>query len=152
MASINVQEPPTPFALIISTAIICGLTGYMLGLGSSIGFLPNPFSTNSGRKGSGWVDSEVESAEEDIDDDLLDHAPRWDGESPGQGSLATKNQVKQVKPKKSAQKPAQQDKPVADESKEFENNKEECKLVLVVRTDLGMTKGTPHNQRPAMQS
>lgn len=145
MASINDQPPPTPLALIISTAIICGLTGYMLGLGSSIGFLPNPFGAKSGKKGSRWVDSEVESSEEDIDDDLLDHAPRWDGESPGQGSLATKAQVKPKKSKKATHKPAQEEKPVVDKAKDSENANEECKLVLVVRTDLGMTKGMSHH-------
>lgn len=35
-----------------------------------------------------------------------------------------------------------EDEDTAQELGEFKGNKEECKLVLVVRTDLGMTKGT----------
>ena len=34
------------------------------------------------------------------------------------------------------------------ELKAFEGNKEECKLVLVVRTDLGMGKGTTASPKP----
>jgi len=34
----------------------------------------------------------------------------------------------------------------------FDDLKEECKLVLVVRTDLGMTKGAPHTRRSYLPS
>lgn len=34
-----------------------------------------------------------------------------------------------------------EDDPLQQELKDFDDQKEECKLVLVVRTDLGMTKG-----------
>ncbi len=34
------------------------------------------------------------------------------------------------------------------ELKSFEGNREECKLVLVVRTDLGMTKGMTTSTKP----
>lgn len=38
--------------------------------------------------------------------------------------------------------------PESDELWTYDSNKEECKLVLVVRTDLGMGKGTHPHQPP----
>jgi hypothetical protein len=121
-------SPPTPTAVLISTAILSLITGYMLGVGSSLGLFPNPFSQSSEARAAAKrtktsnYDDEEESSEEEVDGVLLDHAPNWaNGEAADvRDGLKV---VKETKP-------------------EWENSTEECKLVLVVRTDLGMTKGT----------
>ena len=75
------RTPPTPFAMLIGTAIISLITGYMIGIGSSLGFLPIPFTqsaTSSGpRTKTSNYDNEEESSEEEVEDVLLDHAPNW---------------------------------------------------------------------------
>lgn len=67
-------------------------------------------------------DNEEESSEEEIDGMLLDHAPNW-----ANGEVADLRDGLKASTKK--------DQPV------WESSTEECKLILVVRTDLGMTKG-----------
>lgn len=144
------RSPPTTLAIIISTALIAGLSGYLLGIGASLGLLPNPFvAKKPAKRGIENYDDEEESEEEDIDASILDHAPNWANgfEADKRDGLrataaATKKQpkvktesewedveVKVEHPREKAAKP------------EWENSNEECKLVLVVRTDLGMTKG-----------
>jgi PTH2 family peptidyl-tRNA hydrolase len=124
---------PTPVAMLIGTAIISLATGYMLGTGSSIGLFSIPFlgsnnktTTASGRSKTSNYDDEEESSEEEIDGVLLDHAPNW-----ANGEAADRRDGLRVAPtEKKEEKP------------KWEDSNEECKLVLVVRTDLGMTKGT----------
>ena len=89
----------------------------MIGIFSSLGFLPIPFGPKplagkpAGR--TDGYDNEVESSEEEISDDEASHAPNWGG------AVAEKKKDAKVE----------------------EDLREECKMVLVVRTDLGMTKG-----------
>jgi len=122
------RAPPTSAAVLISTAILSLITGYMLGIGSSLGLFPNPFQqspearTAAKRSKTSNYDDEEESSEEEVDGILLDHAPNW-----ANGEAADVRDG--LKIAKKTEKP------------EWENSTEECKLVLVVRTDLGMTKG-----------
>jgi len=122
------RVPPTSTAVLLSTAILSLITGYMLGIGSSLGLFPNPFVQRpetraaSKRTKTSNYDDEEESSEEEVDGILLDHAPNW-----ANGEAADIRDGLKVM-KKDA-KPA------------WETTAEECKLVLVVRTDLGMTKG-----------
>jgi PTH2 family peptidyl-tRNA hydrolase len=132
------RAPPSPVAMLIGTAIISIVTGYMIGIASSLGFLPIPFATAQTPPGvkksrtSGY-DDEEESSEEEIEGGLLDHAPNWaNGEAADRRDglrVAEKPKVVDLTDAARAEKPG------------FANNSEECKLVLVVRTDLGMTKG-----------
>ncbi|APA11610.1 hypothetical protein SS1G_05058 [Sclerotinia sclerotiorum 1980 UF-70] len=129
----DMRAPPSPTAMLIGTAIIAGLSGYMIGIASSLGFFPIPFMPKAPKaRGIANYDDEEESAEEDIDASILDHAPNW-----GNGFEADKRDGLRVMersgPKKVDKKKKIEAKPVDD--------KEECKMVLVVRTDLGMTKG-----------
>jgi len=73
----------SPMALLISTAILAAISGYMIGIASSLGFLPIPFMPKAaapGRRGrTDNYDDEEESSEEDIDDassttSTIDHA------------------------------------------------------------------------------
>lgn len=86
----------------------------------------------------------LESEESDIDEDdtILDHAPNWangedadrrDGLKASNSKKAKKTSKDKAEDKADSAQPQQT---VAEGSAN-----EECKLVLVVRTDLGMTKG-----------
>lgn len=67
--------------MIVGTAIISIATGYMLGMASSLGFLPNPFAGPKAPRQRGdtsHYNDEEESSEEEIDDGVvIDHAPNW---------------------------------------------------------------------------
>jgi PTH2 family peptidyl-tRNA hydrolase len=128
----DVRAPPTPLAMIIGTAMIAGVSGYMIGIASSLGLIPNPFvAKEARRRGVDNYDDEEESEEEDIDESILDHAPNW-----ANGVEADKRDGLRA----TAAGKAEAKKEVVKTP--WEDNKyEECKLVLVVRTDLGMTKG-----------
>lgn len=112
------------FGLIISTALVSLLTGYALGVFASRGYIVPPELAAERR--AALADPE-ESDESDVEEDssILDHAPNW-----ANGLAADKRQGLR------ADAPAPAVVPRG-------NLREECKLVLVVRTDLGMTKGTP---------
>ncbi|KAK0386932.1 hypothetical protein NLU13_5245 [Sarocladium strictum] len=107
--------------VIIGTSIVTLITGYMLGLFSARGYLISPALAEERRR---FRNDPVESEESDIDEDELpagtmDHAPNW-----ANGAEADRRQGLRVGSRPEAR-----------------DTGEECKLVLVVRTDLGMTKG-----------
>ncbi|KAI0181915.1 PTH2-domain-containing protein [Hypoxylon sp. FL1284] len=159
MADRNITFSPS---VIVSTSIVAFISGFMLGIYSFRGYLFVSPALESERRQ--LLADQVESDESDIDegDTILDHAPNWaNGEDAdrrdGLRAPEPKPKPKSKKSKKSA-KAAK-----ADEEDEEENDaddkadkadaahpqqpitegpaNEECKLVLVVRTDLGMTKG-----------
>ncbi|KAG0646356.1 putative peptidyl-tRNA hydrolase 2 [Hyphodiscus hymeniophilus] len=126
------RAPPTPVAMLIGTAIIAAVSGYMIGIASSLGFLPIPFMPKAPRaRGVANYDDEEESEEEDIDESILDHAPNWANgvEADKRDGLRAAKQTEKVKE--------------TGTKHDWEDStaNEECKMVLVVRTDLGMTKG-----------
>ncbi|KAK4251648.1 peptidyl-tRNA hydrolase PTH2-domain-containing protein [Corynascus novoguineensis] len=114
-------------AVIVSTSIVAFITGFGLGVYAIRGYLISP---ELAAERDAYYNDPVESEESDVDEEesLLDHAPNWSngpdadqrqglragGGSTRSGSTTTGIQVK---------------------------GDEECKMVLVVRTDLGMTKG-----------
>ncbi|EEU42826.1 uncharacterized protein NECHADRAFT_47813 [Fusarium vanettenii 77-13-4] len=107
--------------LILSTAFTALLTGYAFGVWTIRGYLISPDLVEERRRN---LHDPEESEESDVDEDdsLLDHAPNW-----ANGPDADRRQGLKAEEKK--------EEPVV------KDNGEECKLVLVVRTDLGMTKG-----------
>ncbi|KAI9647926.1 hypothetical protein NHQ30_004315 [Ciborinia camelliae] len=128
----DMRAPPSPTAMLIATAIIAGISGYMIGIASSLGFFPIPFMPQQAReRGIANYDDEEESEEEDIDASILDHAPNW-----ANGLEADKRDGLRVMERNAAKKNEKKKSAVG-----LVDNGEECKLVLVVRTDLGMTKG-----------
>jgi PTH2 family peptidyl-tRNA hydrolase len=120
--------------MIIGTAIVAGLSGYMVGIASSLGIIPLPFGgvVSLRKNGMPDYDDEEESAEEDVDEAILDHAPNWRNgfEADKRDGLRSTASAQQVQPEEKSKLL------LADDGLEA------CKLVLVVRTDLGMTKGT----------
>lgn len=102
-------------SLVVGTAIVSFLSGYLFGIYAIRGYFISPSLAEERHRN---LNDPVESEESDIDDDaVMDHAPNW-----ANGREADRKQgLVAEKPKDTG---------------------EECKLVLVVRTDLGMTKGT----------
>jgi len=112
--------------MVVSTSVVALISGFLLGVYAIRGYVISPALKQE--REAKWKDP-VESEESDIDenDTILDHAPNWtNGEEAdrrqGLRATATANAA--------ANTPAKAPK-----------SNEECKLVLVVRTDLGMTKG-----------
>jgi PTH2 family peptidyl-tRNA hydrolase len=122
--------------VLISTTLASFFTGFLLGIYSIRGYLISPELASE--RASNFKDP-VESEESDIDEDdtILDHAPNWSN-----GEEADRRQGLRA-PKEVKSRVVQEAKEVtkAAAREEDGNPNEECKLVLVVRTDLGMTKG-----------
>lgn len=113
MANVQDRGPPSAAAIAIGTAIVAGLTGYFIGQASSIGlFGRNDTRAPKARLSGREGQAKPDASETESSDD--DDAAEEDDEDDVQdlGELQT-----------------------------FPGNSEECKLVLVVRSDLGMTKG-----------
>ncbi|KAI0850139.1 PTH2-domain-containing protein [Daldinia vernicosa] len=127
--------------MLVSTSIVVFLSGFLLGMYSVRGYLLISPSLASQRQSNLY--DPVESDESDIDenDTILDHAPNWaNGEEADRrdGLKASKPKPKKS-PKDKAENKADSAQPQQTVAEGSAN--EECKLVLVVRTDLGMTKG-----------
>ncbi|KAI6089036.1 PTH2-domain-containing protein [Hypoxylon rubiginosum] len=133
--------------MIVSTSIVAFISGFMLGMYSIRGYLFISPSLESERRQI--LTDMPESDESDIDEDdtILDHAPNWaNGEDADRRDGLRVPEPKKTKKSKAAKKDEYKDEkaettasahpPVAEGTAN-----EECKLVLVVRTDLGMTKG-----------
>ncbi|POS87044.1 hypothetical protein EPUL_001931, partial [Erysiphe pulchra] len=121
---------PAPMVMLLGTVLVAGISGYMIGAASSSSrkLVSNPpFASSSivqSRIAS--YSKETDTEDENVDDEPLDHAPNWGNDIKGN----TKSELKV--PTKNKFEPM----PVWDTQ-----HQEECKMVLVVRTDLGMTKG-----------
>ncbi|EJP66101.1 hypothetical protein NHJ13051_002658 [Beauveria bassiana] len=105
----------------ITTALTTFVTGYIFGLYATRGYLFSPALQAERRANR---DDPVESEESDVDEDdsLLDHAPNWSNAEDADVKQGLRFGAAAAAPK-------------------LKLTNEECKLVLVVRTDLGMTKG-----------
>lgn len=125
------NETSAQTLVVITTSVVTFITGFMLGVYSIRGYLISPELRKEARAN---YDDPVDSDETDIDEDetVLDHAPNW-----ANGVEADRRQgLRQSKAEKEKARRAREAQRALDD-----NTQEECKLVLVVRTDLGMTKG-----------
>ncbi|KAK7978193.1 hypothetical protein PG996_004241 [Apiospora saccharicola] len=130
-----------PSGIILTTSIIAFISGFALGVFTIRGYLVSP-SLSAERRAN--YEDPIESEESDIDenDTLLDHAPNW-----GNGLEADRRQGLRVTSAGTKNKAAKKEVKLVDVSEgtgpaaDMLKTNEECKLVLVVRTDLGMTKG-----------
>lgn len=130
-----------PSGIILTTSIIAFISGFALGVFTIRGYLVSP-SLSAERRAN--YEDPVESEESDIDeeDTLLDHAPNW-----GNALEADRRQGLRVTSAGTKKKAAKKEEKLIDVSEgtgpaaDMHKTNEECKLVLVVRTDLGMTKG-----------
>ncbi|MCJ1389610.1 hypothetical protein MMC18_002467 [Xylographa bjoerkii] len=115
-------SPPSTAAIALATGILCGIGGYFLGQGASLGLF------RSGQKASAkssWPNSyDVTVHPDSSDEELMKHL-KGESQPPSEEEDSDSDSASHAQ----------------GELKSFEGNKEECKLVLVVRTDLGMGKG-----------
>lgn len=114
------RSSPTTTAYIIATAIIAGVTGFFIGQGASLGLFSSTTTTSHKTKRKtkkaekeSWPNSYDVKVYRDSSDEEEETDEEEEEESDVDGELAS-----------------------------FDDNTEEVKLVLVVRTDLGMTKGS----------
>ncbi|KAL1589801.1 hypothetical protein WHR41_01790 [Cladosporium halotolerans] len=112
MAHVQDRGPPSAAAIAIGTAIVAGLTGYFLGQASSIGLFGKSSTRAPAARLSRGHHSQAKPDEAETESEDDDDADDDDSDVQDLGELQT-----------------------------FPGNSEECKLVLVVRSDLGMTKG-----------
>lgn len=107
---------------VVATAIVAGVTGFFIGQGAALGL----FSSSSSKRSSkstqkkSWPNSYDVKVHRGSSDEE-------DGEETGE--------------EESDEEDEDEDEDEGGELANFEGNNEEVKLVLVVRTDLGMTKG-----------
>lgn len=127
-------------ALLLSTSIVVFISGFALGIYSIRGYLLISPALVAERRAN-WTDP-VESDEEDVDeqDSILDHAPNWTNgpEADRRDGLRLRKGAKDKDKKQAGEKG---DEAKDDARKPVVDSGDECKLVLAVRTDLGMTKG-----------
>lgn len=109
MANVQDRGPPSAAAIAIGTAIVAGVTGYFLGQASSIGlFGKSDTRAPAARLSHNEGEAKPDKSETESDDDDGDEGEDDDESVQDLGELQT-----------------------------FPGNTEECKLVLVVRSDLG---------------
>ncbi|KAH8196495.1 hypothetical protein TruAng_009325 [Truncatella angustata] len=136
----------TTTGMLLPTSIVALLTGYLLGMYTVQGYLIPPSLSEERRRN---LSDPVESDESDVDvdDTILDHAPNWVNST----EADSRDGLKQRKPNKATARSEGKLVDVDSSSTPPANlgsPNEECKLVLVVRTDLGMTKGNHHPRLP----
>lgn len=132
---------PSTTAVAIATAIIAGVGGYFIGQASSIGLFsssntPAASKSNKPPKES-WPNSyDVTIHPDSSDEELMTHLQG----GKGKGEDGRTKEVADSEDDGSSEDEDEDAVAVGDLS-EFKGNTEECKLVLCVRTDLGMGKG-----------
>lgn len=132
MTSLPDRLPPSTTSYVVATAILAVSIGYFIGQASSLGLFSSPKSKSSSK--TSWPNSyDVTIHPDSSDEELMTHL-RGNGEK----------EVKDTEDEDSEDEELGQE----GELKAFEGNKEECKLVLVARTDLGMGKGTITSPKP----
>ncbi|TWU75691.1 hypothetical protein ED733_007433 [Metarhizium rileyi] len=119
----------TQTGIIITTSLAAFISGWLFGVFTTRGYLISPALAEERHRN---LHDPVESDESDVDehDTILDHAPNW-----ANGTAADRKQGLRARARVedvTARKTLDDDDDDAGE---------ECKLILVVRTDLGMTKG-----------
>lgn len=130
--------------VVLTTSFVALFTGYMLGIYTVRGYIVSPELKKEARAN---YDDPVDSDETDIDEDetVLDHAPNWvNGEEADRKQglrMTTTAAAAQQKKKDNDNKENKKTTAAAGAGPTVQDTGEECKLVLVVRTDLGMTKG-----------
>ena len=129
MTSLPDRLPASTTSYVVATAILAVSLGYFIGQASSLGLFSSSKSKSSSKKKSWPNNYDVTIHPDSSDEELMTHL-RGNGEK----------EVKDSEDEDSEDEELGQEQ--EGELKAFEGNREECKLVLVVRTDLGMGKGT----------
>ena len=110
---------PSTLALLTATAILAATAGWMFGTGSKLGLFRDSSSSSRGKRSKKRqtdnhdIQLHVDSSEDELSKSI-EEAEESSESADDIGELAS-----------------------------FEGSNEDCKMMFVVRTDLGMTKGTP---------
>lgn len=132
------RPPPSSTSIVVATAILAVALGYFIGQGSSLGLFGSTQSASKSkakRPKKSWPNSYDVTIHPDSSDEEVFKQIR--GADLGIESEESSKDSSEDEEDEAALGQKQGD------LNNFEGNKEECKLVLVVRTDLGMGKGTP---------
>jgi len=125
MATSANLDPPTTLAYCVATAILAGLGGYFIGQATNLGLFGDDSSRR--QRSSSFVTTTVNN----------------DAESTNAATQTAK--VEEVEDAESSEDEEDLEDFGGDDQQDLQGFEdamnEECKLVLVVRTDLGMTKG-----------
>ena len=130
------RELPSTAAIATAAAIFAATVGYFIGQASSIGLFggeSTPKKKSGARKKSqGWPNNyDVTVHPDSSDEELMKHLRG--------GQKQSKREVADSEDEEEGDELGIED--VSGELKTFADSREECKLVLCVRTDLGMGKG-----------
>lgn len=120
-------QSPSTIALLTATAILAATAGYMFGTASYLGLFNSSNSSDSLHKQKkpkrSWPNSyDVQIHPDSSDEELMESLKEDDVEEEAEESSSA-DDIGQLG--------------------SWEGNLEECKMMFVVRTDLGMTKGRP---------
>lgn len=114
------RQGPSILAVAFASAIVAGLAGYFLGQASSIGVFSSGASKPNHKSKASSSSSSAGEKVDQSDSDISDAGAATDDDDDDDSD----------------------DDDLDDQELDgFKDSNEECKLVLVVRTDLGMTKG-----------
>ena len=118
---------PSTTSIALATAILAGAAGYFIGTASSIGLFGSSKNGGEHNARKSWPNNyDVTIHPDSSNEELMKSLGR--------------EKEKEVKDSED-EEDSEDDMSVQGELKAFQENREECKLVLVVRTDLGMGKG-----------
>lgn len=132
MTSLPDRPPPSITSYVVATAILAISIGYFIGQASSLGLFSSGKSKSKPGSGKSWPNSyDVTIHPDSSDEELMAHLR-------GPGGKEVKDSENEEEEREDEYEDEDEEQ---GELKAFEGNKEECKLVLVVRTDLGMGKG-----------
>lgn len=148
------RPPPSTASYILATFIVAACAGYFLGQASSIGIFSSSPSSSSNKPSkakskssknsskSSWPNSYNVTVHPDSSDEELMRNLR--GRKKKKAGVGDSDEEDEDSGSESESGSAGEE--MGGRGQEgleaFEGNREECKLVLVVRTDLGMGKGT----------
>ncbi|KAI4234054.1 MAG: hypothetical protein LQ349_004027, partial [Xanthoria aureola] len=130
------RPPPSMTSIVIGTAILAVALGYFIGQGSSLGIFgsttpPNKSKPTSKNPKKSWPNSydvtiHPDSSDEEVFKQIRGADLGIESEESSEDSSSDEAEVELGQKQEGLN--------------QFEGNREECKLVLVVRTDLGMGK------------
>ena len=142
------REAPSTIAIATAAALLAGTVGYLIGQASSIGLFSGTASrkksTRGKKKSQGWPNNfDVKIHPDSSDEELMKHlnGGHKDREPKDPGAEDDEEEEEEEEEEDDSTDEHEEE-DVHGGLKTFADNTEECKLVLCVRTDLGMGKGT----------
>ncbi|KAL9032209.1 MAG: hypothetical protein Q9214_008070 [Letrouitia sp. 1 TL-2023] len=122
------RPPPTPTSYLLATALVAATLGYFIGQGSSLFFLSSKHSRSKpkSKTKTSWPNSYDVPVHPDSSDEEL---------------MASLQRSEQAPSEPDSESEEENNEAEGGDFSTFKGNNEECKLVLVIRSDLGMGKG-----------